>query len=73
MTTATFPSPALLAPKQARRLLAVMIFLSVVSFALVMAFAVRHPPDPDDNECRGFAIGVSAIGGPDCIGGRSLP
>jgi hypothetical protein len=42
----------------------IFIFLGFVSFAAVNQ---RDQNQPDRRECRAFTIGVSAIGGPDCL------
>jgi hypothetical protein len=59
----TAPKP-LLTPRRARRILAALLVLGVVSFAAVYSSLSEHPP-----ECSAFTFGWSAFGGCDGFGG----
>jgi len=52
------------------RTLAVLLLLGVLSFAAADQLMLpRETPDPPDDPGRPFTFGVSAFGGPDCLGG----
>lgn len=55
-------------PDRARQILAMLLALGLISLAAVLSQA-----QPDGPSCRGFTIGVSAIGGCDGIGGKPTP
>jgi hypothetical protein len=57
-------------PARARRMLAVMLLAGVVSFALIADHRMPQlEPEHPTEQGNPFTIGVSAIGGPDCLGG----
>lgn len=52
------------------RTLAVLLFLGVLSFAAADQLMLpRETLDPPDDQGRPFTSGVSALAGPDCLGG----
>jgi len=51
------------------RALAILLLLGARLAASDQLILPRETPDPPDDQGRPFTIGVSALGGPDCLGG----
>jgi hypothetical protein len=52
------------------RALAILLVVGIFSFVAFDQLMLQlKTPDPPDEQGRPFIVGVSAIGGPDCIGG----
>jgi hypothetical protein len=52
------------------RLLAILLLLGSLSFAASDQLVLpRDASDPPNQQGRPFTLGVSALGGPDCLGG----
>ncbi len=72
VTADLVPSRSLFDPAKPWRALAFLLLLGYVSFASVAGQPLppkgHEPPD----QGRPFTLGLSALGGPDCLGGRTL-
>ena len=71
MVALTYPTPSrsLVDPVKVRRALAILAWLGYVSFAAVADQPMPAKGIDPPGQGRPFTIGVSAIGGPDCVGG----